>query len=97
MYIYPLIRANRALITTLMMPQHPIQAVLLSETFSIILPLLNIRTYVKILTLVSIISYAPQYSSEIIKLYYNEYNIYNQAEICCLLLLTSILGIYYIS
>ena len=41
MYLVPLVRANRAIAASLIYPSHPIQAVIISETISILAPLLD--------------------------------------------------------
>ena len=39
--LYPLIRANRALISVLIYPEHPVQAIAASEIVSVFGPFLN--------------------------------------------------------
>ena len=97
MYVYPLIRANRAVISCLMMPNHPIQAIAISETLSVILPFFNSKNYPKFLSLYMTLSYASYYSSDIIKIYFNETTIYNKIELTGLLSLAGYLLFYYLS
>jgi uncharacterized membrane protein len=83
--IYPLIRLNRAITAVLVHPQDPVQAIAFSEIGSVVLPLLNPLMYKKIIGLMAAMSYAPNYSNEILKFYTEQYDKYNYAEICCLL------------
>ena len=85
-YLLPFIRANRAFASTLIYPQHPLQAIAISEVVSVFGPLLNKDVYSKIIGFVIAITYVPQFSSLLLEIYNKQNKIYHQAEICCLLL-----------
>ena len=84
--LYPLIRINRAIASVLICPEYPIQAIATSEISSVIIPLLNLNMHSKILSTILAMIYFPQYSSFILDIHNRRYLIYNQAEICLLLL-----------
>lgn len=86
--LYPLIRANRALVSILIYPEHPLQAIAVSETVSIFTPLFNPIIYKKILYLTTSMLYCPTFANYILETHFKQYKIYNQAEICCILLFT---------
>lgn len=86
MYLIPFIRINRALASTLLMPNEPIKAIAISETVTLFGPLLNPYMYKKIINMTIILMYIPNYSSNILEYYKNENLKYNQAEICLILL-----------
>tara|TARA_Y100000389_G_scaffold199514_2_gene238027 strand:+ start:2159 stop:2401 length:243 start_codon:yes stop_codon:yes gene_type:complete len=78
-----------------MMPNHPIQAIAISESLSVILPFFNSKNYAKFLSLYITLSYASYYSSDVIKIYFNETTIYDKIELTGLSLLTCYLLFYY--
>jgi len=86
MYLIPFIRINRALASTLLMPNEPIKAIAISETVTLFGPFLNPYMYKKIINMTIILMYIPNYSSNILEYYKNENLKYNQAEICLILL-----------
>ena len=86
MYLPSLIRANRAIVASLIYPEHPIQAIAVSEVASVLIPLLNPDLFPKILATTIAIMYNPLFANHLIKAYHQEYTNHNQAEICCLLL-----------
>tara|TARA_B100000674_G_scaffold464308_1_gene446163 strand:- start:50 stop:343 length:294 start_codon:yes stop_codon:yes gene_type:complete len=96
MYLPALIRANRAIAATLIYSEHPIQAIAASEIASVLIPLFNPDLFPKILSTTIAIMYNPLFADYLIKAYHKEYNNYNQAEICCLLLFILTLSINYI-
>lgn len=91
MYLIPLIRANRAIAASFICPTHPIQAILVSETISICAPLLDPQFFSKILGLILAIKYNPTFANTMINQYKKINLIYNQGEICCLLLFNLLL------
>ncbi len=96
MYLMPFIRINRAIAATLIYPSHPIQAIAISETISVVGPFINPNMYNKILGLIFAIMYMPNYASYFLN-YYNKQNLlHDQAEICSLLFFISKLGLQYI-
>ena len=86
MYLIPFIRINRALASTLLMPNEPIKAIAISEIVTLFGPFLNPYMYKKIINMTIILMYIPNYSSNILGYYKNENLKYNQAEICLILL-----------
>lgn len=94
--LLPFIRINRALASTLILPNEPIKAIAISEITSVFLPLLNKNNYNYIIGYVLAFMYAPNYASAIIYIYKNKELIYHQSEICFLLLFILTIGINYI-
>lgn len=86
MYLSPLIRINRAVASTLILPDHPIQAIALSETITIFAPLLNPSFYSRTIAHIITFMYNPRFSWYILKNYEKGDIVYNQAEICLLIL-----------
>ena len=96
MQLVPLIRANRAIAASLIYPQHPVQAIAISEIISLVGPILNPKLFPRILGTTLALMYSPYFAYYFLKKY-NEINtIYHQSEICCLLLFVATLGIYNI-
>lgn len=88
-----LIRTNRAISSILIYPQHPICAIATSEIISVLGPFCTPIIYKKILTLTVAILYCPNLANYILTKHYEQSKIYNQGEICCLLLFILIMGI----
>lgn len=86
MYLIPLIRINRAVASTLILPNEPLKAIAVSEIISIFSPIINPFMYKKILTLTISLMYMPNYSYFILNNYKKKNLKYNQPEICFLLL-----------
>lgn len=84
--LYPFIRVNRGISSLLIYPEHPIQALAFSEVVSVIGPFLTPKMYKKIYGLILAIMYVPSFSHHLITSYNKQFIIYNQAEICCILL-----------
>ena len=91
--IYPILRLNRAIACTLLIPEHPIYAVAISEIGSVILPFMNILNYRKFIVLTIAIMYAPNFANAIISL--NNMNNYSYQEKEILLLLFFIISISF--
>ena len=86
MYLIPLLRINRALASSLILPNEPIKAIALSETISLIGPFLNPYVYKKIINVITTLLFIPDYTSYVVN-YYNQENLkYHQIEICTILL-----------
>ena len=96
MYLVPLIRANRAIAASLIYPEHPIQAIAISELSSVIIPILNPDLFPRILGTIIAAMYQPYFAHYYIKKYYKLNNIHNEAEIFILLLFILLLGFQYI-
>ena len=96
MYLVTLIRTNRAIAASLIYPEHPIQAIAVSETISVLVPFFNPNMYNKIIGIMFAIMYMPNYSSYFLNYYYKQNLLHDQAEITCLLLFVLIFGINYI-
>ena len=97
MYLVGLIRTNRAIAASLIYPDHPIQAIAVSEFASVIIPLLNPKLLPRIIGTMFAIMYHPTFAHYYIKKYYELNNIYNQAEICTILLFVLVMGFQYIN
>jgi len=96
MFLTPIIRTNRAIAACLIYPDHPIQAIAISEIASVIIPVLNPKLFPRILGTMFAIMYQPNFAHYFIKKYHEINTIYNQAEICTLLLFVLTLSINYI-
>ena len=96
MYLTPLIRTNRAIAASLLYPDHPIQAIAISELSSVIIPILNPKLFPRILGTIIAMMYQPNFAYYYIKKYHEINTIYNQAEICSLLLFVLTLSVNYI-
>ena len=81
MYLVPLIRTNRAIAASLIYPEHPIQAIAISEVISVLGPFLNPNMYNKIIGIMFAIMYMPNYSSYFLNYYYKQNLLYDQAEL----------------
>ena len=86
MYLVPFIRINRALASTLLVPNECIKAIAISEMVSVFGPFLNPYMYKKIINMTIVLMYIPNYSGYVLDYYKNENLKYYQAEICFLLL-----------
>jgi len=95
MYLVPLIRANRAISACLIYPEHPFQAIAISEIISVVGPILKPDLFPRILGSIMAIMYQPYFANYYIKKYHELNNLHNQAEICCLLLFVVVLGLDY--
>jgi len=95
MYLTPLIRSSRAISACLIYPEHPITAIAISETISVLGPLLNPQHLSKIIATTMAIIYAPSYAYYYIKQFNKVTTIYNQAEIISLLLFILIMVVNY--
>ena len=84
-YLYPLVRANRAIVSTMVFPHEPLQAIAISEIVSVVGLLLNPFIYKKIYQTIIAVIYAPKYASYIITLNDEDNKIYRQTEMCLLL------------
>ena len=96
MYLVPLIRANRALAASLIYPEHPIKAIAISETISVLGPFFNPNMYNKIIGIMFAIMYMPNYSSYFLNYYYKQNLLHDQAEICTIILFVFIMSLDYI-
>ena len=97
MYLVPLIRTNRAIAATLIYPEHPIQAIAISEVISVLGPFLNPNMYNKILGLMLTMMYMPNFASYFLNYYYKQNLLHDQAEICTILLFVFIMSFQYIN
>lgn len=95
MYLTPLIRSSRAISACLIYPEHPVTAIAISETISVLGPLLQPDQYSKIIATIMAIMYAPRFAYYYIKASNQVVTIYNQAEIISLLLFILIMFINY--
>ncbi len=84
MYLTPLIRSSRAISACLIYPNHPVTAIAISETISVLGPLLNPQHLSKIIATTMAIIYAPSYAYYYIKQINKVATIYNNIEIICL-------------
>lgn len=96
MYLIPIVRANRAIAGSLLYPEHPLQAIAVTEIISVIGPFLNPKMYTKIMALTLAMMYNPTFSSLFIENYQKTQNYYYQAEICTSILFILTLAIQYI-
>lgn len=96
MQLVPLIRANRAIAASLIYPQHPVQAIAISEIISLVGPVLNPKLFPRILGTMLALMYSPYFAYYFLKRYNEVNTIYHQTEICCLLLFIVTIGIDYL-
>ncbi len=89
MLLIPLVRSSRAVSACLIYPEHPIQAIAISEFASVIGPMLNPDLFTKILGTIYALMFNPTFAHYFIKTYHDINTIYNQAEICTSLLFIS--------
>jgi len=86
MLLIPLVRSSRAVSACLIYPEHPIQAIAISEFASVIGPMLNPDLFTKILGTIYALMFNPTFAHYFIKTYHDLNTIHNQAEICTTLL-----------
>ena len=86
MLLIPLVRSYRAVSACLICPEHPIQAIAVSEFVSVIGPMLNPDLFTKILGTIYALAFNPSFAHYYIKTYHDLNTIHNQAEICTTLL-----------
>ena len=89
MLLVPYIRSSRAISACLIYPEHPVYAIAISECISVLGPMLNPQIFAKVIGAIYALMFNPSFASYYLK-YYNKINtIYNQAEMCSLLLFIS--------
>lgn len=86
MLLIPLIRSSRAVSACLIYPEHPIQAIAVSEFVSVIGPMLNPQILTKVIGTIYALAFNPSFAHYYIKTYHDRNTIHNQAEICTTLL-----------
>ena len=86
MNLISLIRINRAIVSTVLLPEHPIKSIAISEIVSVVEPLLNFKEF--FVYTIAII-YRPECTSMILEIYKKNKLVYREAEICGLLLFLS--------
>ena len=94
MLLIPLIRASRSISACLIYPEHPVQAIAISEMVSVFGPLLNPDLYPIILACIMGAMYNPHFAYYYLENYHNLNTIYNQAEICTSLLFIATIVTY---
>ena len=62
MLLIPLIRASRSISACLIYPEHPVQAIAISEFVSVLGPLLNQDLYSVILGSIMAVAYNPRFA-----------------------------------
>ena len=96
MFVYPLVRVNRAIVSSLIFANDPLTGIAISETLSVIIPLFNSKKYLRIASLLLMCYYGSEYSNQIIQIYFKEYTIYDQLELTSLVILNFMLLIDYL-
>ena len=94
MLLIPLIRSSRAVSACLIYPEHPVQAIAISEAISVIGPMLNPDLFTKIIGTMYAIMFNPSFAHYFVKTYHDINTIYNQAEICTSLLFIATMVAY---
>ena len=94
MLIIPIIRSTRAVSACLIYPEHPVQAIAISEAISVIGPMLNPQIFTKIIGTMYAFMFNPSIAHYFIKKYHDINTIYNQAEICMSLLFIATMVTY---
>jgi hypothetical protein len=84
--LQPLIRINRAISGILLFPDNPVATIATSEIISVFGPFCTPTIYNKIIAIIAGVLYCPTFANDILKIHYRESKIYNQAEICFILL-----------
>ena len=97
MLLVPLIRSGRAISGCLLFPEHPIAVITASEFISVLAPMINPDMMPKILGTIYALLFNPTFAYYYIEKYNNITRLYNQAEICSLLLfIVTVFSIKYI-
>ncbi len=86
MHLHPIIRSTRAISACLIYPEHPLTAISISETISLIGPIFDPNIYNKIISLTIAFIYSPKLSYYFINNFNKTKNLYYEAEICTSLL-----------
>ena len=94
MLLIPLIRSSRAVSACLICPEHPIQAIAVSEFASVIGPMLNPQILTKVIGTIYALAFNPSFAHYYIKTYHDINTIYKQAEICTSLLFIATMVTY---
>ena len=97
LFYYGIVRTNRAIALSFILPEQPIKAIALSESISVLEPILNYNIRNQILGLLLAMMYAPQFTSYILDIYTQKNLINIQGEICILLLFISYNTVQYIN
>lgn len=90
--LVPALRFNRALTACYLYPEHPIQAIAISETISVFGPFFNENLYAKIIGIMYSMIYNPLYAYFYLDWYIKTEKKHYQTELFLLLLL----NIFYI-
>lgn len=94
MLLIPLIRSSRAVSACLIYPEHPVQAIAISEVVSVIGPMLNPELLPKIIGTIYAMMFNPTFAHYYVKQYHEINTIHNQAEICTALLFIATIVAY---
>ena len=86
MHLHPIIRSTRAISACLIYPEHPLTAISISETITLIGPIFDPNIYNKIISLTIAFIYSPKLSYYFINNFNKNKNLYYEAEICTSLL-----------
>ena len=62
MLLIPLIRASRSISACLIYPEHPVQAIAISEIASFFIPIFNPKLYSRIFAITLMLMYQPNYA-----------------------------------
>lgn len=89
MFLIPFIRTGRAISACLICPNNPISAIAISETISVVGPLLNSQTYTKLLGIFIAMAYNPTYANFYLKYYLKTEKVYHITELLFLILYCS--------
>ena len=96
MHLNPIIRSTRAISAYLIYPEDPLTAISISETISLIGPLLNPVIYTKIISAGIALMYCPKLSYYFLDSFNKTNNLYYQAEICTSLFFILCLSLDYL-
>ena len=86
MYLTPLVRINRAISCSLIIPNHVLEAIALSEIISVSSPIFNSKNLSRCIAHILTFIYSPNFAWYILKNYEKKDILYHQSEICLLLL-----------
>ena len=96
MRLHPIVRTTRAFSAYLIYPDDPLTAISISETISVIGPLLNPVVYTKIISAGIALMYCPKLSYYFLDSFNKTNNLYYQAEICTSLFFILCLSLDYL-
>lgn len=86
MYLIPLVRTSRAICTCLIFQKHPVECIAVSEILSYVIPFINYPNFqLNIIGFTLYLWYAPEYTHQLMTIYFNQNKFYYNLEIILLI------------